>query len=57
MFPTTGLKGQTISIRIAGVDAPEVGQSNSHLDHVPNKCRVRTLVEKRNHLRQKVMLG
>ena len=57
MFPTTDLKGQTISIRIAGVDAPEVGQSNSHLDHVPNKCRVRTLVEKRNHFRQKVMLG
>ena len=57
MFPTTGLKGRTISIRIAGVDAPEVGQSNFHADHLPSKCRVRTLVEKRNHLRQKAMLG
>ena len=57
MFPTTDLKGQTISIRIAGVDAPEVGQSDFHPDHVPNTCRVRTLVEKRNHLRQKAMLG
>ena len=57
MFPITDLKDQTISIRIAGVDAPEVGQSNSHPDHILNKRRVRTLVEKRNHLRQKAMLG
>lgn len=37
MFSTTDLKGQTTSIRIAGFDAPEEGQSNSHPDHVPNK--------------------